>query len=77
MELQPWINWNGDDNPLWWRSYNNVKHQRNDHFDEANLKNTLNSVAALSLVIIYYYREVFSADNTHTFKDVTSTLFFK
>ncbi len=26
LKYKPWINWNGDQNPNWWRSYNNVKH---------------------------------------------------
>lgn len=71
LELKPWSTWKGEDNPLWWRSYNNVKHQRDTHFKDANLKNTLNSVAALSLVVLYYYREVFSVD---AFKEVTRRL---
>jgi len=74
LELQPWSNWNGEENPLWWRSYNNVKHQRDSHFNEANLKNTLNSVTGLSLVVLYYYREIFSEENAHTFRDVTTRL---
>ena len=74
LELQPWTKWNNKDNPLWWGSYNNVKHNRDEHFKEANLKNTLNSVAALSLVVLYYYREIFSEESAHTFKQVTKKL---
>ena len=74
LELQPWISWGGGENPFWWHSYNNVKHQRDTHFNEANLKNTLNAVAALSLVALYYYREVFSEVNAHTFKDAARRL---
>jgi len=74
LELKPWSNWNGDDNPIWWRSYNQVKHERGEYFDEANLKNTLNAMAGLSLVVLYYYREVFSQDNAHTFREVIRRL---
>lgn len=74
LELVPWTDWNGDDNPLWWGSYNKVKHQRDEYFGEANLKNTLNSIAALSVVVLYYYREVFNQENAHTFRDVVSRL---
>jgi hypothetical protein len=74
LEFQPWSNWTGETNPLWWRSYNNVKHHRDSHFNEANLQNTLNSVVGLSLVVLYYYREVFSKENAHTFSDVTRRL---
>jgi len=48
LELHPWSNWNDDSNPNWWRSYNNVKHQRSKYFEEANLKHALNSLAALN-----------------------------
>ena len=74
LELKPWVNWTDDRNPDWWRSYNDVKHQRNEHFDKANLKNALNSVAALSLVTLYYYKEVFSQEHAQDFKDVTLKL---
>ncbi len=74
LELRPWSNWSGEENPLWWRSYNNVKHQRDLYFREANLRYTLNAVVGLSLVVIYYYREVFSQENAHTFRDVTNRL---
>lgn len=70
LELKPWDNWNGDDNPLWWRSYNNVKHERNKYFHEANLKNTINSVAALGLVVLYYYLEVFSREDLEPNMDI-------
>jgi hypothetical protein len=72
LELTPWVNWRGENNPDWWRSYNNVKHQRDEHFREANLKNTLNSVAGLELTILYYYKELFSqTGEDQQFRDVT------
>ena len=74
LELKPWSNWKGEDNPFWWRSHNKVKHQRDAHFSEANLKNALNSMAGLSLVVLYYYREMFSKENAHTFREVTTRL---
>lgn len=74
LELEPWSNWVGDENPMWWRSYNKVKHQRNDHFDKANLKNTLNALAALSVAVLYYYKELFSQEEPLEFKDVTRKL---
>ena len=77
LELEPWSNWQGEENPIWWRSYNKVKHQRDEHFSEANLKNALNAVSALSLVVLYYYREVFSQESQEAplnFRDVTQKL---
>ena len=56
LKFTPWVNWNETINPDWWRSYNNVKHQRNNHFNEANLQHTLNAVGALLITVVYYYK---------------------
>lgn len=55
LALRPWSNWSDGENPTWWRAHNNVKHNRHMHFAEANLKNALNAVGALLLMIIYLY----------------------
>lgn len=76
MTHGPWENWNGPDNPDWWRSYNRVKHQRNEHYSEANLQNTINSVGALLIASVYYYKYAFSAEAGHdiNFRDTTRQL---
>ena len=53
--LTPWDNWKGVTNPLWWRSYNRVKHERDAHFTEATLKNAVNALGALLILIFHYY----------------------
>ncbi|HEX8127851.1 MAG TPA: hypothetical protein VF527_02035 [Pyrinomonadaceae bacterium] len=58
LTLTPWKNWQGNTNPLWWRSYNNVKHERNQYFPEATLKNALNALAGLLVVTFYYYKHL-------------------
>jgi hypothetical protein len=65
LTLRPWSNWINDENqnPLWWRSYNNVKHQRQAHFRDANLKNTLNAVAGLLVSVFYFYRLKFISEH--------------
>ena len=55
LSLKPWSNWSGPQSPLWWRSYNDVKHQRDAHFDQATLKNALNALAALLVLTFHYY----------------------
>jgi hypothetical protein len=60
LDFQPWIDWKPTVSPLWWQSYNKVKHQRNDFFPRANLKNVLNSMGALLITTIYYYALKFS-----------------
>ena len=68
ITLKPWINWKDDKNPFWWKSYNNVKHERNLYFNEANLKNVLNSLGALLITNFSYYQEKF--DQEKEFKSV-------
>ncbi len=76
MTHRPWENWNGNSTPDWWRSYNRVKHQRNDHYNEANLQNTVNAVGALLITAIYYYKLAFSQEAGHDidFRDTTRQL---
>lgn len=57
MEFKPWDNWASNCNPDWWRSYNNVKHQRDQYFKEATLKNALNALGALLLLSFHYYSQ--------------------
>jgi len=74
-QLTPWKNWNSTQNPIWWRSYNKVKHERNEHFTEANLKNVLNSVGGLLITVFYFYKLKFSMDNPNLReRDVTQLL---
>ena len=53
LMFEPWSNWSDSENPSWWRSYNKVKHERNNYYSHANLENVLNSVAALLVVNVY------------------------
>jgi hypothetical protein len=57
LTLDPWSAWRkhrSPDNPIWWRAYNNVKHQRDQHFDQANLQHTLNAMAGLLVTVFYF-----------------------
>jgi hypothetical protein len=76
MILRPWDNWATGTNPLWWGGYNNVKHHRDAHFHDANLKNALNSLGGLFVMVFYYYRERMRKDNgaMPTERDVTREL---
>ena len=55
LTLTPWDNWAGPDNPVWWRSYNSVKHERDLYFDQATLKNALNAIGALMILTFHHY----------------------
>lgn len=76
LVYKPWINWLAQKNPDWWRSYNNVKHERNSHFHEANLQNAINAVGALLITVIYYYKYAFAQEsgNDISFKETTRLL---
>ncbi|WP_394809320.1 hypothetical protein [Nitrosomonas sp.] len=58
LSFKPWLNWAGTDNPVWWRSYNNVKHERDAYFQEATLKNSLDALGALLLLTFHLYSRV-------------------
>ncbi len=58
LELRPWINWCSDTTPNWWNDHNKVKHQRNEYFPSANLKNVLNAMAGLFMLTLHHYREI-------------------
>jgi hypothetical protein len=58
LTLHPWDEWNKSNRiPLWWTGYNKVKHNRDSHYDRANLQNALNAVAGLLALVLYLYRE--------------------
>lgn len=56
LTFTPWKQWKADPSPRWWRAYNNVKHHRHTHFPEASLEHTLNAVAGLFVLLLFYYR---------------------
>jgi len=68
LSFKPWTNWTKSKNPFWWGSYNNVTHQRNNHFEEANLKNVLNSMGGLLITVFYFYKLKFSQLDPNTFQ---------
>ena len=67
LEMKPWKVWLSNINPQWWKSYNNVKHKRNEYFQEATLENCLNSVAGL-MSLLQLYSILLQASNTETYE---------
>jgi len=47
IEIKPFETWSTENSPTWWTSYNKVKHRRHEEFHQANLVNTLHSLAGL------------------------------
>ena len=76
MKYKPWLNWLGEQNPVWWNSYNKVKHERNAHFNKANLQNTVNAIGGLLIAVLYFYKHQFEFEsgNSVSFKETTIQL---
>lgn len=55
LTLKPWSTWTSSKSPLWWTANNKTKHQRDMHFNDANLKNALNAVAGLYVMLLYAF----------------------
>ena len=55
---KPWESWGAPtpESPVWWKSYNKVKHQRDEHFAEANFKNVTDALCGLLSLLLYFYR---------------------
>jgi len=63
LVFRPWSDWTLGKNPSWWDSYNNVKHQRNAHFKEANLENCANAISGLFVIVLYCHQAERSTDS--------------
>lgn len=64
--LKPFSNWRCSPNyhaPDWFPIYNHVKHDRTNHSRDANLKNTLNALAGLYLLEVYFVKYIADRDN--------------
>jgi len=58
LRLKPWDEWNKANGvPFWWTAYNKIKHKRDSEYKRANLKNALNAVAGLFVMVLYLYRD--------------------
>jgi hypothetical protein len=57
LTLTPFENFAKDSgrDPDWWVGYSRVKHNRDRDFTLATLHNALNSVAALLILLMYFY----------------------
>lgn len=72
LEVMPWDNWSRGKSPDWWSSHNAIKHDRGNHFKEANLMNTFRSIAGLFILLVYYLRQL-GVKQVHPIPRVLST----
>lgn len=57
LTLQPWDEWNAKGGvPAWWTAYNKVKHHRDSHYHSASLRNALDAIGGLYVVVLYLYK---------------------
>ena len=49
----PFENWDSKNSPFWWKAYNKVKHERNNHYAKGNLKNAIYALGGLLVSILY------------------------
>ena len=57
LTLKPWDEWKKKNGvPFWWTANNKVKHQRDSEYQRANLKNALDAVAGLFVMVLYLYK---------------------
>jgi hypothetical protein len=52
LSFTPWESWERE-NPEWWRSYNDVKHKRDEFYQEACLENVLLALSGLCVFVCY------------------------
>jgi hypothetical protein len=62
MKVQPWLTWDPSvaKSPEWWHAYNNVKHERDKNFADANQQNVTAALSGLLAVLLYFFK-----DETH------------
>lgn len=62
LDFKPWLNWNASGSPDWWsKGYNKIKHDRDNHFCQANLYNAILATSGLLTGILYFYNCHFSS----------------
>jgi hypothetical protein len=57
IKLKPWDKWFVNGSPSWWTSYNKIKHDRYNCFDQATLHHGLSAVSALLIIMLYFYHK--------------------
>ena len=77
-KLIPFAGWTANDkctSPEWWHAYTNCKHGRVNNFIKANLKNVVNSLAALYMLEYYYIKFLGDRENTYDVPNSPSNIF--
>jgi len=59
LKVRPWSSWDQKvgTRPVWWKAYNDVKHERDKNFPAANQGNTLNALCGLLALHLYFQKD--------------------
>ncbi|MBC8037042.1 MAG: hypothetical protein H7X89_07480 [Rhizobiales bacterium] len=59
LSIQPWMSWGSvtPTSPNWWGAYNNVKHNRESKFSEANQAHTVHALCGLFGLLLYLFKD--------------------
>ena len=71
-ELKPWREWANGFNPAWWRTYNDIKHERNVNFRKATLEAAIASVAGVFSLACYICAKELRANLTEPWPQLLS-----
>ncbi len=73
----PWKGWAPNAAPIWWKSYNKVKHKRDAHFNMATLENAVRAMCALLILNYHYYARKWAPDGKQILepRDTTNQLY--
>lgn len=56
VDLYPFKDWEGDSKLKWWEAYKRLKHDRVKNYSEGTLKNAMDTLAALGVCSVYYFK---------------------
>ena len=79
IEFIPFENWNQEnagESLKWWQEYNNVKHKRIQHMEEASLENVLYSLGALFLLEMKYLKNIADGTQDIDIPDEETSIFY-
>lgn len=59
LRFSPWKSWNPNiaQSPIWWKAYNEVKHERDINFSKATQENAANALCRLLALLLYYFKD--------------------
>jgi hypothetical protein len=59
MKVQPWLTWDPSiaKSPAWWKAYNDVKHERDQNFRDANQANVTSALCGLLALLLYLHKD--------------------